>query len=98
MGLGARPVILPVTAPRNRAREYLATLYILIKGVEDRDRSCKPILVWQNFKRSYRTSYTPLIGPKKQLYPSREFKRRPWPSLGSGNVIGYGFLGAFTLG
>ena len=24
MGPGARPVILPVTAPRNRAREYLA--------------------------------------------------------------------------
>ena len=24
MGPGARPVILPVTAPRNRARDYLA--------------------------------------------------------------------------
>ena len=36
MGPGARPVILPVTAPRNRAREYLRKRPNRAKNIKDR--------------------------------------------------------------
>ena len=45
MGPGARPVILPVTAPRNRAREYLANHKTPINVSDNGEMDTQSILV-----------------------------------------------------